>query len=210
MALLADYCTATELKAYLRITDAADDAELGFAITAGSRAVDQFTNRHFGQADPAEARYYDAQKASSTNGFMGRFVLETEDISTSTGLTVKTDLDDDGTFETTLTINTDFRLWPWNAAGESQPWTRIVLASGQSFPTHLRGVEVTAKWGFPSVPTAVKQATLFQASRFFARRNSPYGIAGSPDMGNELRLLAKIDPDTFTALMSYKRLWAWA
>ena len=39
-----------------------------------------------------------------------------------------------------------------------------------------------------------------EASRWFARRNSPYGIAGSPEMGSELRLLAKLDPDVAVML----------
>lgn len=210
MALLADYCSATELKSYLRITDVADDAELGFAITAASRAIDQATNRHFGQDGSVTARYYTAQRPNMTNGFDGRFTLETEDISTVTGLLVKTDLDNDGTFETSLTIDTDFRLYPWNAAAESQPWERIVLNLGVSFPSQLRTVEVTAKFGWTAVPTAIKEAALMQASRFFSRRNSPYGIAGSPSEGSELRLLARVDPDVMVVVAPYKRLWAWA
>lgn len=210
MPLIADYVTLQELKSFLRITDVNDEPELSIAIAAASRAIDQATGRHFGQAETADARYYNACRPNWNNGFGGRYVLETADISTVTSLTVKTDLDDNATFETTLTINTDFRLWPWNASSEARPWERIVLTSGQSFPTQLRGIEVTAKWGWTAVPPAIKQATLLQASRFFSRRNSPYGIAGSPDLGNELRLLARVDPDVMVVVAPYKRHWGWA
>jgi hypothetical protein len=210
VALLDDYVTLTQLKSFLRITDTADDTELGFAITAASRAVDQATNRHFGQDAAVTARYYTVGQPDKLNGFDGRWNVETADISTVTGLLVKSDTDDDGTFETSLTIDTDFRLWPWNAAAESRPWERIVLMAGGSFPVQLRTVEVTAKFGWASVPTAIKQATLMQASRFFSRRNAPFGIAGSPEMGSELRLLAKVDPDVMVIVAPYKRLWAWA
>jgi len=55
------------------------------------------------------------------------------------------------------------------------------------------------------VPTTVKQATLLQASRVFARREAPFGVAGSPDMGSELRLLEKVDPDVAVMLVPYVR-----
>lgn len=204
MAWAPDYCTTTELKSYLRVTDAADDAELGLAITAASRAVDHACNRQFGLSDPAVARYY------TWGGFSpdGRGMLEIDDLMTVTDLVVKVDRDDDGTFEETLTINTDFRLFPWNAAAESLPWTYVVLGDAvESFPLTMRAIEITAKWGWSAVPTLVKQATLLQAARFFVRRNSPYGVAGAPELGNEMRLLARLDPDVAVMLQTLKRHW---
>lgn len=208
MPILADYCSLVEIKSFMRIADTADDNELGYAITAASRAIDQTAGRHFG-VSTVEARYYTATQPASTNGFAGRTILETDDISTTTGLVVKTDQNDDGTFETTLTLNTDFRLWPYNADKESRPWERIVMGSGGTLPTTLRGVEVTAAFGWVAVPTGIKDAALIQASRFFVRRNAPFGVAGSPDMGSELRLLSKLDPDVAVIVQHYKRYWAW-
>lgn len=48
---------------------------------------------------------------------------------------------------------------------------------------------------FSPVPATVKLATEMQASRWAKRRDAPFGIAGSPEMGSELRLLPKLDPD---------------
>jgi hypothetical protein len=55
------------------------------------------------------------------------------------------------------------------------------------------------------VPSAVKLATRLQASRFMARRDSPYGVAGSPDAGSEIRLLSRVDPDVAVALRGFSR-----
>jgi hypothetical protein len=214
MAWAPDYCTAAELKSHLRITDTADDTLLGVAITAASRAIDLACNRQFGLSDPAVARYYTYGGASVPSGgsfpisFSGpRAMLEVDDLMTVTSLVVKVDEDGDGTFEETLTIDTDFRMFPYNAAADGVPWSHIVLEDGVSFPTQLRGVEVTAKWGWSSVPVLVKQACLVQAARFFQRRNAPFGIAGSPEMGSEMRLLAMVDPDVALMLSSVVRHW---
>lgn len=62
-----------------------------------------------------------------------------------------------------------------------------------------------ASFGLVDVPAVVRQACLIQASRLFARKNSPYGIAGSPEAGSEMRLLDRIDPDV-SALLSGVRV----
>lgn len=53
---------------------------------------------------------------------------------------------------------------------------------------------------FDPCPASVKLATMIQGSRWAKRRDSPFGIAGSPEMGNEMRLLARIDPDVAVLL----------
>lgn len=217
MALKSDYCTAVEFRTWARISDAVDDTAIGLAITSASRAIDQVTGRSFGQDDPAVARYYSLAAdgmyhRNPADPFYGRYTIDTDaDISSTTGLTVKTDLDDDGVFETTLTINTDFRLWPYNAAADSRPWERIVLTSGGTLPTPLRTIEVTAKWGWTAVPSEVKFATEIQAQTMLkGGRDSPLGIAGSPDFGNEMRLSTKLHPEAAEAIRHLVKLWAFA
>lgn len=58
-----------------------------------------------------------------------------------------------------------------------------------------------------TVPAGVNTATLIQAARFFKRRDSPYGVAGSPEMGSELRLQAKLDPDVYVMIKPYRAWW---
>ena len=94
----------------------------------------------------------------------------------------------------------DAKPWPFNAAAAGRPYERLSLPRDGE-------VEVAGMFGWPEIPDAVKQACLLQASRFLARRDSPFGVAGSPDFGGELRLLAKVDADVAVILASYRRVW---
>lgn len=195
MAWAPDYVTATELKAFLKIGDTVDDAELGFAITAASRAIDRAANRQFGLVAAPEARKYTARWDSDR----GRYVVDIDDLMTVTGLTVTGEA---GAIDV-------FAKQPGNADLNGTPWTRLVVdPTSATLPTLKEDTTtVTARYGWTTVPTAVKQATLLQASRFFKRRGAPFGIAGSPELGSELRLLAKVDPDVAVVLGPYTRWW---
>jgi hypothetical protein len=202
MAWAPDYATTAELKAYVRISDSADDVQCALAVTAASRAIDQATNRQFGLATAAEDRYYTAR----WDRRRCRWVVDIDDLQTSTGLTVSVDTNDDGTYPDLVT---EYAMRPVNAVAEAQPWTEVVVhPTSTIMPTALEaGVEVHAKFGWTAVPTVIKQACLLQASRILMRRDSPFGIAGSPEAGSELRLLAKVDPDVEVSLRRYRRIW---
>lgn len=202
MAWAPDYATTAELKAYVRISDSADDAQCALAVTAASRAIDQATNRQFGLAAAAEDRYYTAR----WDRRRCRWVIDIDDLQTSVGLTVSADLDDTGTYADLIT---EYAMRPVNATAEGMPWTSIVVhPTSDVLPSALEaGVEVHAQFGWTAVPTTVKQACLLQASRFLMRRDSPFGVAGSPEAGSELRLLARVDPDVEVSLRRYRRVW---
>lgn len=206
MTLFDDYASLDDLKAHLRITDAADDAALSMCITAASRAVDQAASRPFGLTGSAVPRIF------TWYGDMidGRPALPVDDFMTTVGLVVAVDSNNDYTYATTLTLNTDFDLYPYNAIADGVPFTHIVLrpTAAATFPCSARGVSITANWGWTTVPSAVEVATLIQAARFFVRRDSPYGIAGSPSDGSEKRLLARLDPDVELSLRAYMKVWA--
>lgn len=201
MTWAPDYATSAELKHQLApgISDTLDDAEIALALKAASRAVDTYCGRQFGQVASPVARYY-----SPTSHGTGAVVID--DLMDVTGLVVKTDASGDGSFPTTLAINTDVRLYPWNAAADGRPWIMLVGQRGTRLPCRARGVEITARWGWSAVPAEVKQATLIQASRIFKRKDAPFGIAGSPELGSELRLLDRLDPDVAVLLAGLRRL----
>ena len=208
MSFVTDYCSLSELKAQLRTATSSDDTALGFAITAASRQVDQACNRHFGLTGSAVARLYDF------DGLLieGRDAVPIDDLQTTVGLVVTADTQFDATYAGTLVLNTDFDLYPWNAAADGSPWTHMVMRPTSSVwvsisSPNARYVSVTGNWGWSAVPTAIKQATLIQAARVFQRRESWAGIAGSPELGNEMRLLAKLDADVQALVQPYIRWW---
>lgn len=201
------YATLAELRSFVGIpvADTADDVTLQLALDAAGAQVDRFCDRTFGADASVTTRLY----AADLGG-----VLTVDPISTLTGLIVATDENGDGTYETTWTVGTDFRLEPINAAAAGNPWTRLVALGPRWFPRlqyGRPGVSVTAKFGWPGgvAPAPVKEATLIQAARLWKRKDAPFGVAGSVEFGSEMRLLAKLDPDVESLLRPYRRNW-WA
>lgn len=183
MAITNGYATLNEIKNFLSITDSVDDTLLENMVEAASRSIDRIANRRFYQDSTASARQYRVNSP---------VVLYTDDISGTTGLIVKTDDDGDGTFETTLTLNTDYIMDPLTANALGRPFTQVTIVSNtETFPIFpglfqngLRpGVQVTAKWGWPSVPDDINQACLILTADLYKRKDSPGGILGLGDLG---------------------------
>lgn len=199
------YAVLASLKSAVGISDTTDDTLLQLALDAATDTIDQHCNRTFTAAGSATVRYFTADTATR---------VEVDDIYTTTGLIVSS-------YNTTVPVavpyvSGGYQLGPVNAAALGRPYTYLTHTAGWSgtvgfpgaFSTVVGAIAVTAKWGFAAaVPTAVAQACLLQASRIFARRHSPYGISGSPDMGGELRLLSKVDPDVAVLLAPYRKMW---
>lgn len=202
MTWAPDYITVEDLKAAMRITDDDDNAALAIAISAASRAVDRATGRQFGKTAGVEARYYTARWSAVDC----RWVVVIDDVQTAVGFIVATDPEDDASFGSMVT---PVNMRPVNAAAKGRPWTAFsVHPSSPVQPTdRTDGVEVRATYGWTEVPDTVIAAVTLQAIRFANRRDSPYGIAGSPDTGSELRLLAKVDPDVAVMLVPVTRWW---
>jgi hypothetical protein len=52
-------------------------------------------------------------------------------------------------------------------------------------------------------------ATLIQATRLFARKQSPFGIAGAPDMG-VVRLSSRLDADVEVLARPFRKMFGLA
>lgn len=199
------YSTLDSLKGYLKIPadDTTDDGYLNIALDAASRAIDRATNRDFTiRSGSASARvftaHYDAERRA--------YVVPIDDLTTTTGLEVKVDVDGDWSYAYTVTETP--QTFPFNAAAKDMPWTELLFREA-TLPTGLGEVQVTADWGWEStVPYSIEQACLIQASRLFKRRDAPFGVAGSPELGSELRLLARLDPDVEVLVHNYRKWWA--
>ena len=196
MAITNGYVTRAEVQNALGLGTATlvpDSEEIDQVITSVSRAIDDYCGRFF---------YSVAGTVTYTaNDYL---YLPIGDWSAVTS--IKTDEDNDGTPEVTLTAGTDYRL-ATNKVVPGWPYTAIQITSFGSHTLPLgvtEGVEVigTRGWG-GSVPAPVTAAALIQTSRIHARRQSPYGVAGSPE-GGIVRLLSRLDPDVELMLRPYR------
>lgn len=193
MAWAPTYVTVDELAAYQRIDDDLDDVQLARAVEAASRAVDDHCNRQFGQVATATTRRYTA----TWNARRGRWVVAVDDLVDDTGITVQLPAGQVDSYD----------LEPVNAVADGLAYTRLSIGCDSTYqPTGADDeLTVTALWGWPTVPVAVAEAAMLQASRFASRRESPYGVAGSPQLGSEMRLLSRVDPDVGVSLRRYRR-----
>lgn len=182
MALGDPYATYTELKDYLKLTDAgtAFDARLTDAVNSASREIERYTNRQFNMASSATARVFQPVRRNR---------CDSDDFWTTTGLVIETDASGDGVFETVWSAS-DYELFPLNGIVDGQdgwPYWKIRKAAGREFPINCYGrkatVRVTAKWGWAVVPAPVKQACLIMAAETYELKSAPLGVAGFGDFG---------------------------
>lgn len=209
MAIHSDYCTLADLKAHLRITDTNDDTYLALVITGASRAVDQFCNRPFGLTGSAIQRLYTWHGEQVD----GKQALAIDDLMTTVGLVVTADTAGTFTYSTTLVLNTDFDLFPYNAIADGVPFTHIVRrdTSTQPWPTpqdRARAFSVVGNWGWTTVPSMVEIATLVTAARQFVLRDAPLGESGNSAQGNvKVASASLLDPSVKLGLQDYVRPW---
>jgi hypothetical protein len=148
--------------------------------------IDDYTNRFFwkdGTTQSPVVRYYTPNDI---------WTLYTDDFISITALAT-----DDNFNQTWDTVwdSTDWMLEPINNPRRGWPYNRILAIGSYIFPANLpQSVKMTGVFGWNSVPPEVNSACIIQASRIFNRRQSPFGIAGSPDIGT-VRLLSRLDAD---------------
>ena len=168
MAITNGYATLTEVKLFLGITDSVDDTLLEGMVEAASRSIDRMANRRFYLDTNASARLYRANDALQ---------LFVDDIGSATGLAVAVDSDGNGSYDTALTLNTDYILDPITAPSLNRPWNVVTIVSASAaFPAPLNyrpGVQVTAKWGWPSIPDDINQACMILTADLYKRKDAP-------------------------------------
>ncbi len=204
MAITNGYATLTQIKNYLSISDNTDNDLLEDLIESASRSIDRIANRRFYADSSASARLYRA--------YSDVFVY-VDDISTTTGLIVAVDENGNGTYSKTLTLNTDFIMDPLTASALGRPFTQLTMVSNtESWPIFpgltqngLRpGVQVTAKWGWPSVPDDITVATLTLTADQYKRKDAPGGVLGLGDLG--VIRMSPVGRDVAQIVRAYKKI----
>ena len=196
MAITNGYATLAELKSSLTITDTSDDALLELAITSTSRMIDDFTGRFFyanGTSQSPVIRYYTPNDPWSlaVDDFVSISQIATDDNFNQTWSTVW--------------ATSDFMVEPINNPRRGWPYTRLLATGRYVWPYYLpQACKITGVWGWPAVASEVNQACIIQSSRIFVRKQSPFGIAGTPELGT-VRLSSRLDPDVEAFLRPIKR-----
>ena len=175
-----DYVAPNELKAYIGLTLTTTDDQIAAACTAASREVDGHCRRRFYADSVASARLFHR---------IDNHTARIDDCVSGTITKVEFDTGTDQTWAKTLTA-AEWLAYPLNGIGDSgEPWpvTKIRTAGQLLIPTDVTAgmptVRVTARWGWPSVPQPVKQATLIVAAEIYKLREAPFGVAGFDQYG---------------------------
>jgi len=177
MAITNGYITLANLKTYLKIDDSVEDTLLEGIIESASRSIDRIANRRF---------YLDSTVSARTYRPVGNIRVIVDDFGTTTGLILKTNPDSSGTYQKTLTLNTDYIVEPMTALAKGRPLNYLTIVGGTalSLPVNYRPqVEVTAKWGWPSVPDDIEQATYILSADLYKRKDSIGGVLGLSELG---------------------------
>ncbi len=201
MAISNGYTTLATFQAYTGMTTVTADETVNIekAIESASRSIDRMTNRRFWADASATARQYRA------TDFYRLFV---DDISSTTGLIVKTDTGGDGTYETTLTFNVDYILDPINAPQQERPFTVVTMVGTTLFPSPINlrpGIQVTAKFGWynGTPPNDVEEACLILSTDLVKRASSVGGVLGLSELG-AIRM-SPLGRDVLAMVRPYRR-----
>lgn len=134
------YLSLTDFQARIESTSptTADNARHRAVLEAATRAVDNYTARRF---QPYTATlYYQA---------LSSYRIDIDDLLSIT--TLKTDANNDGTYERTWDSD-DYDLLPYNAQARREPYTAIEITDtglgNETFPTTKKSTEIAGVWGY--------------------------------------------------------------
>jgi hypothetical protein len=161
------------------VATAADQTRINLALDTASAAIDEMCFRSFTSASSATSatRTYSVQ-AGRTAIFV-----------------------DDFTGTATVTVDGSSVATSAQPVAQGRPYTTLY----GSFPSTSVDVDVSAEWGWPATPKAVKLATLMLTAKLLQRRQSPNGIERGNDEMGFIRILG-VDKDVQEILRPYARV----
>lgn len=181
-----------------KVTTDDRDEDIQLALLAASRMIDAATGRWPGafvaDAAPSLRTFPTAGRVLKEGAGYMRYGIMVDDIASSTGLTVSGGTYGSGIYSTVSSV----MFGPDNALVWGQPITWLSLP--YTVFSGIDSVQVTARWGWPTIPPEVEMATRLLAARLYRRRDSPQGVITSADWG-AVRV-SRTDPDVY-ALISH-------
>lgn len=174
------YISRAELKTVLGITDPSEDDLVDRAVMGATRAINNrcgfntFWNTGTAVTRSVETYGKLVPRRASSSPYM-KLILP-DGIASATGFAV-------AGYSTAS-------LLPTAAIGKGEPATQIKLPWLSLSPDEIA---ITAVWGWPSLPDDIVMACQMQAQRYYKRRGSPEGLAGSAEWG--VVRIPNLDPD---------------
>lgn len=182
------YASLTDLQARLTERPSQTSALVSLLDTA-SAAVEDYCHRVFTLDAAASERVYVARLSE---------LVTVDDVADPATAVVSTG----STSSWTMLAAADYWWGPVNSLTAGRP-AEVLYATGAFPVSGAPSVKVFAKWGWPSVPAPVTEAVLLLASRLYARRSSPTGVAGFGDYG--VVRVSSTDVDATGLLSGYVR-----
>lgn len=189
------YCTPEQVKSRTGIADNLDDREILAACRSVSRWIDEHCDRTFAR-----------REVTLQLTPCGPYAVETPDIVSV--ITLKTDEDGDGVYETTWSAS-DFELQPVGASTqlEARPYTSIAAVGSRLFPvTYSRGrrarAEAATVAGWPTLPAAVNESAAILTGDYLALGGMKFGVAGYGEYG---AVRARLSSPALAMLAPYRR-----
>ena len=163
------YITQEEARSFAR-TELADDLPLLVrAMAAAEAAVNEWCQRTFVEPTGTTVRLFVPDRCSP--------VLRVDDIASDNGLVIL----NDGAAVAAATYQLEVSLGVVNQttrAGEARPYGYVRLLDGLwTIDGERATVSITARWGWPATPEAVKLATLVLTRDFLLSRDVLFGMA---------------------------------
>lgn len=197
MAIDSAYATAAEYRAGIspQKSDASHDEEIENDLLA----ITRYINTELGRSETG----FNKDAAAVTRTYMGKYagfvdpdsenpwkyargnrLLCIDELVSVTS--VQTDEDGDGTVDTSWTLNTDYQLYPLNAALGPEPRPYIALYIPDWTTQQMRWppgrlIAVNGIWGWPAVPPAIKRACIQLTA--ILRLESPRATSQVNDVG---------------------------
>jgi hypothetical protein len=133
-----------------------------------------------------------------------------DDFWTSTGLIVALDYSNAGTYTSVIT-SANYQLEPLNGVVDGTPgWPYYKIRAIQtwyplwytSIGDPRTSIQITANWGWSSVPANVVEACLILSEETFKMKDAPFGVAGFSQYG---AVRVRENPKTYALLERFVR-----
>lgn len=196
MAITNGYTTLAQLKAKLLpegVTFTTNDSMLENIVEAVSRWIDAYCGRIF-YTTSSETRVYTPITAT---------LVVTDDIATITSVKIDTG---SRAYGTTL-ASTDYDTLPYNTAATVTPIMGLSITPNGTqrfYPAISKSVQIVGTFGVPASCTwleQVREACEIQCARIYKRKDSPFGVIGTGQLG-QISVLEGLDADV-KALLDY-------